>query len=434
MRNIVFATLVFIFYIRMFVEIFGFHFEKKRRWIYVFPPAVVFLFSCTFGLQNYYVWYHFGALYALLLFALEVQEDLDFLTKIGYFICTYCTSNILEGTVENFMSEIYRSAPVVQGVLDMLILNVLLFLIIRIGKVRKQVFRIPRKLMLPISLTFLVFALVVSLYIEVLDVVYADVYTVQTGKIVISVSDVLMVSLLYFMIAQINKNMQLQEENWYKDLKASELENLYAHLQENNMQTKKMRHEMLNHMLAIQYGLENQEYVETQDYVKKITGDLTELKKAVINTGDDFLDLLLNYHLRKHIGEDYLHLDVRLQTTEYLEQNKKDMNVLLSNLLDNAVEALEKITNKKKRYLFVQIYATRYGLQVQIENAVEGQENWNVQLENGIRMLSEKQGDHGYGILNVKDILLRYHGMGDLECKGGMCKVNIVVPWQDKAS
>lgn len=79
------------------------------------------------------------------------------------------------------------------------------------------------------------------------------------------------------------------------------------------------------------------------------------------------------------------------------------------NLLDNALEAAQKV-NSDKAWIHVRFIRKNRLFYVEIENSAEK----NVQAEKGkFQTQKEKNGLHGYGMKNIREIVKKYEG--DLE-------------------
>lgn len=80
-----------------------------------------------------------------------------------------------------------------------------------------------------------------------------------------------------------------------------------------------------------------------------------------------------------------------------------DITTIFGNILDNAVEACEKVIDKQ---IHLKIYPFRGLIYVQLSNTFVGEVIWNA---NG-RPLSQKGEQHGIGLENVEKVLQSYNG------------------------
>ena len=81
-----------------------------------------------------------------------------------------------------------------------------------------------------------------------------------------------------------------------------------------------------------------------------------------------------------------------------------DLNIVLGNLLNNAIEAIEKA---ERKYFFINIYFEKNILFIHIENTYDG--NIIKEKETVMTTREEKQS-HGLGLKSVSSILEKYDG------------------------
>lgn len=87
-----------------------------------------------------------------------------------------------------------------------------------------------------------------------------------------------------------------------------------------------------------------------------------------------------------------------------LECNLYDMNIILSNLFDNAVEAASATTEKTMN---LTIKYSKGVLLIKLENSHHGK----LKKVNGVYVSSKADSKlHGYGLKNVLNIAQKYHG------------------------
>lgn len=105
-------------------------------------------------------------------------------------------------------------------------------------------------------------------------------------------------------------------------------------------------------------------------------------------------------------------------------QHTFDINVLLGNLLENAIEAARQTDQK---YLSVNIILSRGVLDIQIENSFL---TVNEIQEDGRRTFlttkKEKEG-HGIGLNNVRKIVESYNGAMKIETADGIFCVRVIL-------
>ncbi len=165
--------------------------------------------------------------------------------------------------------------------------------------------------------------------------------------------------------------------------------------------------------------------------MKEMVSYLEEMNKETINSneysysGNKELDGNLNYLL----GEAHHRLkdvSAKVAVPEGDHIASFDMNVLLSNLLDNAITAAE---HSEEQYLHLEIYSEKSLMYITIENSFDG----NISEKDG-KIISRKldKTKHGYGLKNVKRIVKKYNGTIDIRHTAKRFRINIMMYLSNK--
>ena len=101
-----------------------------------------------------------------------------------------------------------------------------------------------------------------------------------------------------------------------------------------------------------------------------------------------------------------------------------DIFYVLGNLLDNAIEAVEKC-DADNRYINVKMMNKNNMFQLYIENSYIIEPH-----KKGKRFISTKENEkseHGWGIENVKEIVERYKGMLDISYQNQRFQIDLAL-------
>ena len=131
-----------------------------------------------------------------------------------------------------------------------------------------------------------------------------------------------------------------------------------------------------------------------------------------MDTGNYVLDSILNYkiHEASQYGINFTH---EINVTGEQQFSAYDMNILLGNLIDNAIEAVKCLEGKKIDLNMNLVHGKLY---IEIRNPYE-----NV-IRDGERFCSTKtdKENHGYGLSIIQNIVDRYQGMLSIDTKQGI--------------
>ena len=198
-----------------------------------------------------------------------------------------------------------------------------------------------------------------------------------------------------------------------------EAENFYGSI-------RKVRHEMKNHMANIKGLTEAGEYGEIEDYVRRMDETMQELEYKYV-TGNAVTDVIINDKCRRaekagiRFGADFRYGG---------EIPVFDMGIILNNLLDNAIEACEKL-EPGKGFIRLSLKRKKQFLILYVENSFDGA----VPVSKGSSLPpTTKQSilpgiitEHGIGLENVRDIAERYFGGVNIKVKGDVFHVTVML-------
>ena len=205
--------------------------------------------------------------------------------------------------------------------------------------------------------------------------------------------------LLYF-IKMANEKSFYENEVKILEQQASLQYEYYLTQTEKYNATIQILHDVNKHIKAIEeLYLSNQGKMATE-YTKKINDTLKPLI-PVRYTGNPILDILLTdkYAIMK---EKDIVFSVKIDNVDLKYIESIDVTTIFGNLLDNSIEAAEKVNGS--RIILIKISSYHQMISVTIENSSNC-----VKWKNGMPV-SDKGKDRGIGILNVRRSIEKYDG------------------------
>lgn len=117
-----------------------------------------------------------------------------------------------------------------------------------------------------------------------------------------------------------------------------------------NITLRTQRHDFLNHLQVVYSLIEMEEYEEANEYIEQVYGRITAISR-VMKTAVPAVNALLQV---KAAACEQAHVHLNLDITskwEMLENTMPawEMCKVLSNLIDNAIDAMEKLPAKKRK-------------------------------------------------------------------------------------
>lgn len=180
-----------------------------------------------------------------------------------------------------------------------------------------------------------------------------------------------------------------------------------------------LRHDMRNHILHLMAQLRQGNGEEALTYLKSMEEELLNPGEHA-KTGSREIDSLLNYKLER-AGQVLEEVECSIHVPAEFASNSFDINVILGNLLDNAIEAAQ---DSERKWLKLVMRADRGVLLIHVANSF-GEEP----RRRGSRFLSTKKdsGEHGIGLHNVRRMVERLHGEIDFRQEGEVFSVDVML-------
>ncbi len=173
-------------------------------------------------------------------------------------------------------------------------------------------------------------------------------------------------------------------------------------------------HDMKNHLLLLKHFCEEGKVDKARAYIEEMQGSLS-MGKEYIRSGNEVTDMILNYKLA--IAErEGTQVDVKADPLEDLHVEDSDWCIILSNLLDNAIEACRSIS-QGDRWIRIRIKMQGEMLVIKISNTFSQDHK-----ATGAKGVEEKQSRriHGYGKKSVKAKVEKYGGNVEWEQEGNV--------------
>lgn len=182
------------------------------------------------------------------------------------------------------------------------------------------------------------------------------------------------------------------------------------------------RHDYHNHMQSIKAMLEMGKKDELSDYLDNLEKDLDSIDIA-IRTGNVGLDAILSSKVsiaRKN------NIEVNCAAKVPSELSVPDVHLcaIVGNLMDNAIEACEKIpAGTAPRFIRIYIGLFKSQLYISVTNSTK---------EKKRRRLSElvtcKLGEHGFGLRRIDRLAERYDGYVNRKNEPGVFATEVMLP------
>lgn len=228
---------------------------------------------------------------------------------------------------------------------------------------------------------------------------------------------------------------RLEIENRVYQKQAVLYQEWYEGFQKTRKETLAFRHDMNNHFGVLKHLCKNAEEAESG-------GVLTEIGKYIDSMGTNYnrtgcdtdsgnlmmdfaVDMKKNYAQSRGIP-----MEVELNIPKEMNYNSMDLVIFLSNLLDNAIEACERMGDKSQTKIVLKMQYKMSNLVVLIKNTYDGHldgQSSDLQEYVAIETTKADKTAHGIGMKNVMDIVEKYHGAIRWNAENGWFSVNALL-------
>lgn len=190
----------------------------------------------------------------------------------------------------------------------------------------------------------------------------------------------------------------------------------YEHLTTSFLRGNRLLHDVNKHIRYIKKYLMENRVDDAISYINRTDQNLKEAYDYV-HTGNLVIDSLVS-NLKSQLNEKncQLRLDINFDSCR-LTMDDYDLVVVLGNILDNAVEAIETVTEPEKRKVEFSICMTDTAFLIDLRNGTCPDEK-----------RKKEQFFHGLGLQNVEEVVEDYGGSMTVSQKDEWFETMIVIP------
>lgn len=202
----------------------------------------------------------------------------------------------------------------------------------------------------------------------------------------------------YYVVESRERKMKLH----FSEMRNTLLEEKYQSMNEIYTSNATLYHDLNNHLNVLYQLLEAGNQEEAKAYIKDISKPIMKLSKTIW-TGVDVVDVIINSKLEQMevLG---IQSNVQVEFPKNTNILARDICTILSNLLDNAIEATQFV--EEPDVIELTIRRVNYMLLIKVSNSCV-QDREFVEYP---KTTKENKKMHGWGIPSVKETVEKYNG------------------------
>ena len=350
--------------------------------LYVLVPMIIFLIYCKWNFKEnvcislFYIIFIFSILFIVNLFCLLVEKN--FIQELGQYL---------------YSDKIIYPLCLIANKLILCIV----YVYFKNNNILIKGITMKDKQMVMFTITELVMLFLMSLFMSLF---MQEEVNLGFSFCIICLLTAIFLLFCYQYIILIKANKKILDE----EIKHAHLEfnkNYYEDFQKNYDMNKALSHDLKNHITLIYTMLEENQVKEAMNYIRGVYHKIGTFKS--VKSEREILNYIIDSKLfnTKELNIRYV-IDIN-DNLDFMDNI--DLCILLGNLLDNCIEAVEKVNN---RFIELIIDKNNDVIFISLKNTFDSK---SLKYENGEYVTSKSDGkNHGIGMKNIESIINKYNG------------------------
>ncbi len=219
--------------------------------------------------------------------------------------------------------------------------------------------------------------------------------------------------IVYFVEHFLMRTWESEEENavllekqlkYYKDLELLDLE------------LRRFKHDVKNHFISMESLLENEKIDKLKEYFEELQGQFMT-RNRMLFSGNEVVDAIMHYELM-HSCNKNVNISVYGKLPEISTVTSIDLCTVFSNLISNAINAVNRCEGTKKPWLEISFSGGKKYFSIVITN----------NLQKGNKKKKEKDRNHGHGVEKIQSVIKKYNGNYEMKKIEDKITVTVYLP------
>ena len=272
-----------------------------------------------------------------------------------------------------------------------------LFYFLKVRKLDREIFVVEGKVNIMFSLMFLLFVAMFSLLSAFLSHIGTE-KNVLTSNLVAVLGGFLLIVADFYLLYIFNERTKVEFEKRLAVQFNNQQKEYFERLLEKENDTRQYRHDMIAQLVQVKYFIDEGEYKEADSFLTGMLKSITSI--SVKKEGCEI-------ELKGYLPED-------------LKMESRDLCILVSNVLKNAIEAVMQL-KKEKRKIRITLDSGKIFWKINVVNSTN----------NTDYMVTTKKDkeNHGFGLNNIRNVVEKYKGKCNVELNKGIFSIDIAMKY-----
>ena len=224
---------------------------------------------------------------------------------------------------------------------------------------------------------------------------------------------------VFYIIDKINEMAQAKEKLLFTENHIANQAIHYQELYNYQNELRVFRHDIRNRLFSLMAMVKDGQADKAVQIMENNLNWLEEMNGNIVNSGNPIIDTLLQskLHLAK---EKKIKLNLQIKLAGEIKVDELELAIVLGNALDNAIEATEKVPEKDKKFINLNLMSTDDRISMTVTNPVKDDINTEK-----LKTTKPDKRNHGFGTQSIRTVAHRYDGVAEFKCEDKMFTVNL---------
>lgn len=240
------------------------------------------------------------------------------------------------------------------------------------------------------------------------------------------------ISFIHIMLKVYNSDKQIFETKIVKNeleqtkILLEQREKQYITIAENIDKIRYLRHEMRHQMVLIKGFIKDKNYDELESFVDKINESIDSASQEIFC--QDYASNLIITYYQSIMDKEGIRFECNANIPQGIIENNMNKCVILGNILENAIEACQRMDKGTDRFISLEVKSKGNSLIIKTENTFDG----IVKEENGI-LLTRKNEENlqGLGLKHIQNSAKLMNGFSSYEYENNIFRIFVKINGQN---